>query len=757
MTKVIKKRNGKKVQFDISKILKAVERAYTAVEAEMPDSMRELLQDESNYDDCTTVEKVQNVLSEILFTYAPKNVYDKFISYRSDRAKQRKKKDLMSIVNIEINDITNDNANMNAKTPAGMMMKFAAETTKAFADEYFFSEDILDAMKSNYIYVHDKDYIWSGSLTCVQAPLDKLLTQGFRCGHGASRPAKRIETAAILAAISMETTQNEQHGGQAIPAFDFYMAPYVRMTYLEEIDKIAEICHLTDDVIEEYKNYQFTDYKPDTTEFYVNKAIERTISRVHQAMESFIHNMNTIHSRGGNQVVFSSINYGTDTSAEGRLIIREILKCTMQGVGNGSTAIFPIHVFKCKEGVNKNPGDPNYDLYKESWPVTARRFFPNYLNLDASYNKSEKWDANDPQRYYNEVATMGCRTRLWSNKFSDPTSIGRGNLSFTSINLPKLAIEIAIEDEFYVKTDNGYELTKDPEKYTDEAKQQRIDAYLKRLHKYADVVAKQLDDRYKFQSRVVKEQFPLLMSGVWMDSENLKPGDTIKDVIKHGSLGVSFIGLAETLIMLVGKHHGESDEAQKYGLEIIGYLNDLCKQYSDEYDHNYSCFATPAEGLSGRFTVIDRDEYGIIKDVTDKDFYTNSSHVPVWYQCTPQHKAEIEGPYHKLEPAGHIFYVEADADITKNPEVVDVINRIAWANDIGYSSINHNQARCKECNYETNDPVNFDMIEGGGAVCPMCGGDMSSLSRVTGYLSSTYEKQTFGKKAEILKRVVHTN
>lgn len=745
---VIKKRNGHKVDFDINKPISSVQRAYDACELEMTDFVRVTVGDPEYYEGCETVEDVSDKLENILFSSAPKKVYDAFSRYRTMRAEQRekkKKKDLMSIVNVEVNDITNDNANMNAMSPAGMMMKFAGEVTKSFTKENFLAPDVLQAMNDNYIYPHDLDYYPTKSLTCVQTPLDKLLSQGLFAGHGEIRPAKRIETAVIVAAISMETTQNEQHGGQSIPAFDFYMAPYVRKTYEEEVDKLAETVGLDSTVKEAYKKLEFDDYKEDVPGRHLQLIMSRTINRVHQAMESFIHNCNNIHSRGGNQVVFSSINYGTDTSAEGRLVIRELLKCTMQGVGNGATAIFPIHVFKCKKGVNFNPGDPNYDLYKMAWPVTARRFFPNYLNLDASFNKDIRWESRDPYRYNYEVATMGCRTRVWSDRFGKPTSIGRGNLSFTSINLPKIAIEIAIEDGFATKIKDGYKLF--PNETT---ARERVDRFKLRLKKYADMVAKQLDDRYKFQATALKEQFPLLMSGVWKDSEGLKPGETIESVIKHGTLGVSFIGLAETLIMLTGHHHGESQEAQQLGLEIVGYLNDLCKQYSEEYDHNYSCFATPAEGLSGRFTVVDRAKYGIIEHVTDKDYYTNSSHVPVWYNCSPMHKAKVECPYHKLEPAGHIFYVEADADITRNPDAVGAVNMIAFANDAGYVSINHTQRRCRDCNYETNDP-NLSR----GSKCPKCGGTMSTLDRVTGYLSSTYEKQTFGKQAEILDRVVH--
>ncbi len=752
MSSKIRKRSGHQVPFDIEKIFKAVDAAFESCNKKCPATFKSILSQNTNkFKTAATVERIQDVIEDLLLSCGHIDIYKHFSNYRAMRAEQREKMknaDLMSIVNVEINDITTDNANMSAQSPAGMMMKFAGELTKPFSKQFFLASDVLDAINRNYIYVHDLDYYPTKSLTCVQTPLDKMLQNGLFAGHGEIRPAKRIETAVIVAAISMETTQNEQHGGQAIPAFDFYMAPYVRKTYDEEIEKLAEVLGWNEAKIVEHKDYPVTEYTEDAVDNqYLKIVMKRTINRVHQSMESFIHNCNNIHSRGGNQVVFSSINYGTDTSAEGRLVIKELLTCTMQGVGNGATAIFPIHVFKCKAGVNKNPGDPNYDLYKMSWPVTARRFFPNYLNLDATFNQSPEWDANDPKRYMHEVATMGCRTRIWADRFGESTSVGRGNLSFTSINLPKLAIEAAIETGFYIKTEDGYIINEHaPSQVSD-----RIHVFRKKLKKYADLVAKQLDDRYKFQATALKEQFPLLMSGIWKDSENLKRGQTVEDVIKHGTLGISFIGLAEALIMLTGKHHGEDAYSQSLGLEIVETLDKLCKMYSDEYNHNYSCFATPAEGLSGRFTVVDRKEYGIIEHVTDKDYYTNSSHVPVWYHCSPQHKAEIEGPYHQYESAGHIFYVEADADLTKNPEYVDHINRLAWDNNVGYSSINHTQGRCKDCNFESNDP-NLHRF---GSVCPHCGGEWSTLDRVTGYLSSTYDKQAFGKKAEILDRIVH--
>ena len=1049
MSSKIRKRSGHQVDFDMQKIFTAVELAFESCGKKCPDTFRSILNQNTNkFKTAGTVEKIQDEIENLLLSCGYVKIYKHFATYRAQRAEYRekmKKQDFTSIISLEINDITTDNGNMNAQSPAGMMMKFASETTKQFSKDTLLAPDVLAAMNANRIYVHDLDYYPTRSLTCVQTPLNKVLNEGMVAGHGEIRGVKHIETAATVAMISLETSQNEMHGGQSIPAFDFYMAPYVRLAFIDELKKIEETSFRD---LSEFYNLELADYEP-VGVHYIDLAIKRTVRRVHQAMEGFIHNANNIHSRGGNQVVFSSINYGTDTSAEGRLIIREVLKCTMEGVGNGATAIFPIHVFKCKEGVNKNPGDPNYDLYKMSWPVAARRFFPNYLNLDSTFNKDEAWDANDPERYMHEVATMGaldgkehlyikigdghpmdisikdffeycktnelhnarpsqifynkapkpirigdkriqckscissgpgvyaitylpedltyigstkslsrrlaehkcsikltgkidagfnpadydesnykfevlmetpnyakeekryienlpninfrgtqskyyklvttagnklvaerpnfkqnlkrqqelidlehldikvldrnnqwtkvkhvfkndrhntplmmhiyyvehdkeyclsctedhplftgenfvradqlkvgdiiyradglampisrigwhwksvdsydigtasgtfigsdiimhnCRTRTYENGFGPKTSVGRGNLSFTSINLPGLAIETAIETGFYKKTDTGYEINPDCTTSISE----RIKLFRKKLKANADIVAKQLDDRFKFQSKALAKQFPLLMSKLWVGSEGLKQNDTIESVINQGTLAVSFIGLAEALIMLTGKHHGEDAYSQSLGLELVEYLYTLCKGYTHEYGHNYGCFATPAEGLSGRFTIADRAKYGIIKNVTDKDYYTNSSHVPVWYHCTPQHKAEIECPYHKFETAGHIFYVETDGDLNKNPEYIDAINRMAWKNDCGYNAINHNQMRCSCCNYEPDEEVNFKQIVEGTGVCPKCGGVMSSLSRTTGYLVDIYEKQTFGKKAEIAARVAHT-
>ena len=591
------------------------------------------------------------------------------------------------------------------------------------------AEDVREAVTGGYIHIHDKDYYPTKSLTCIQHPLDIVLEHGLKAGHGESRPAKRIETASVLACISMETVQNEMHGGQAIPAFDFYLAPFVRKTFQEELRKLAEYdntdySHLYDTPISDYLKRDLTGLSGD--ERVIQQCVNQTVSRVHQSMEAFVHNMNTIHSRGGNQVVFSSINYGTDTSAEGRCIIREILNTTYEGVGNGSTAIFPIQIWKKKRGVSYLPEDPNYDLYKFACKVTARRFFPNFLNLDATFNQDPDWKADDPKRYIHEVATMGCRTRVFDNKFGPRTSIGRGNLSFTTINIVRLAIEcMDIED-----------------------KGERIAAFMRKLDWALDISAKQLNDRFNFQKTAFKKQFPLLMNGLWLGSEKLGPNDTIESVINQGTLAIGFIGLAETLIALIGKHHGESEEAQELGLRIVKHMRERINGYSESYQHNYSLFATPAEGLAGKFTRMDKKKFGIIKGVTDKDYYTNSSHIPVYYHCTPEHKAKIEGPYHEYEGAGHIFYVEIDGDATHNPQaimnIVDLIDKY----NIGYGSVNHNRNRCLDCGYED---ATEDLKE-----CPHCHStNIDTLQRITGYLVGTTNRWNSGKLAELKDRVIH--
>ena len=734
MIQTVLKRDGRVVGFNREKIAVAIRKAMLTTEKGEDEALVYKIVDriEVKGKEQSTVEEIQDMVEMQLMASPRKEVAKSYISYRDKRSIARKAKTremFLEIVEAKSNDVTRENANMNADTPAGMMMKFASETTKPFVDDYLLSEETLSAVRNNYLHIHDKDYYPTKSLTCIQHPLDKILDHGFQAGHGESRPTKRIETASIMACISMETVQNEMHGGQAIPAFDFYLAPYVRRSYIEEVKNIEkftelDLSHLYEVGIEDYSIRPLDSLKGD--ERYIQHAINRTVNRVHQSMEAFIHNMNTIHSRGGNQVVFSSINYGTDTSAEGRCIIRELLKSTYEGVGGGSTAIFPIQIWKKKRGVSYLPTDKNYDLYQYACKVAARRFYPNFVNLDASFNQHEKWDENDPKRYIYEVATMGCRTRVFENRFGEKTSIARGNLSFSTINIVRLAIEcMSIENQT-----------------------QRIEQFFAKLDDLLEITAKQLCDRYEFQKTALAKQFPLLMSALWSGCENLKPNDTVGRVINQGTLGIGFIGLAECLIALVGKHHGESEEAQALGLRIVTYMRDRANEFSERYQHNFSVLATPAEGLSGRFTGIDKKKFGIISGVTDKMYYTNSNHVPVYYKCSPKHKAKIEAPYHDLTRGGHIFYIEIDGDATHNPQAIMDIVDLMDKNNIGYCSVNHNRNRCMDCGYED---AQENLTQ-----CPKCGGkNIDKLQRITGYLVGTTERWNKAKLAELNDRIIH--
>ena len=736
MIQTVKKRDGRIVGFNEQKIMAAIRKAMLVTERGEDETLLQQISDRvaARGREQMSVEEIQDAVELELMKSSRKDVAQKYIAYRNQRSIARKAKTrevFLDIVNVKNNDVTRENANMNADTPAGMMMKFASESTKPFVDDYLLSERTREAVRHNYLHVHDKDYYPTKSLTCVQHPLDHIVNCGFIAGHGASRPAKRIETASVLACISLECAQNEMHGGQAIPAFDFYLAPFVRMTFQEELKSLEDLNgesyeHLYDKEVDDYLRRPLDGLQGEQR--VVQHAMNRTVSRVHQAMEAFIHNMNTIHSRGGNQVVFSSVNYGTDTSAEGRCVMREILLSTYEGVGDGETAIFPIQIWKKKRGVNYLPEDRNYDLYELACKVTARRFFPNFLNLDATFNQTDEWRADDPERYLHEVATMGCRTRVFENRFGPKTSIGRGNLSFSTINIVRLAIECMQEKD----------------------EEQRIAKFFAKLDEQLEVAAAQLNDRYNFQKTALAKQFPLLMRSLWIGGEKLKPTDTVESVINQGTLGIGFIGLAECLVALTGKHHGESEEAQQLGLKIVTYMRDRVNEFSERYQHNYSVLATPAEGLAGKFTKVDRKDFGVIPGVTDRDYYTNSNHVPVYYKCSARHKAEVEAPYHDLTRGGHIFYVEIDGDATHNPQVimnvVDMMDRL----NMGYGSVNHNRNRCMDCGYENADP---NMKR-----CPRCGSEnIDRLQRITGYLVGTTDRWNHGKLAELNDRVTHVD
>lgn len=734
MIQTVVKRDGRIVGYNEEKIKAAIRKAMLQTEIGEDETLIQKIVDRIGItgDERMTVEDIQDRVELELMQSPRKEVAKRYIAYRDQRsiARRAKTRDMfLEIIEAKNNDITRENANMNTDSPAGMMMKFASETTKPFVDDYLLSQEARDAVKNGYLHIHDKDYYPTKSLTCVQHPLDRILRYGFIAGHGESRPAKRIETASIISCISLETAQNEMHGGQAIPAFDFYLAPFVRSSYIEEIKKTEKISgedlsdHYDED-IDDFIARPLDGLKG--KERLLQHAMNMTVERVHQSMEAFIHNMNTIHSRGGNQVVFSSINYGTDTSAEGRCIIRELLNSTYEGVGNGATAIFPIQIWKKKRGVSYLPEDRNHDLYKLACKVTARRFFPNFVNLDATFNHHDKWREDDPERYKYEVATMGCRTRVFENRYGEKTSIGRGNISFSTINIVRIAIEcMMIKD-----------------------RAERIERFFSKLDQVMDITARQLCDRFDFQKTALAKQFPLVMSRLWNGSENLKANDTIESVINQGTLGIGFIGLAECLVALTGKHHGESEESQALGLKIISHMRSRANEYSEKYQHNFSILATPAEGLSGKFTSRDRKSFGILPGITDKIYYTNSNHVPVYYNCSPRHKAEVEAPYHELTGGGHIFYVEIDGDATHNPQAIASIVDMMDQYNIGYCSVNHNRNRCMDCGYED---ASESLDE-----CPKCKSKaIDKLQRITGYLVGTTDRWNNAKLAELNDRVVH--
>lgn len=578
--------------------------------------------------------------------------------------------DSITILQAKDSDLKRDNANINGDSPMGAMLQYGANSAKEYNLEYLIKPEISELHRSGWIHIHDLDfYAWT--TTCTQIELRKLFKDGFNTGHGHLRAPKSIGSYAALAAIAIQSNQNDQHGGQSVVDFDYAMAEGVKhtyMKYLKEARKIAEDLCGQD---AQWNERWILDY-----------AMEKTTRDTYQAMEGFIHNLNTMHSRAGAQVPFSSINYGTDTSWEGRLAIEQLLLATEAGLGQGETPIFPIQIFRVKEGVNYNPEDPNYDLFKLAMRVSAKRLFPNFAFIDAPFNL-QYYKPGHPET---EVAYMGCRTRVMGNVYDKTREVapGRGNLSFTSINLPRLAIESKGEMLIF------FDL----------------------LRKMLDKTMMQLLDRYEIQASRMARNFPFLMGeGVWMDSDKLGPDDEVREVLKHGTLSIGFCGLAECLVALTGEHHGESQSAQKLGLKIVKYIRDYCDRKSQELGMNVTCLATPAESLAGRLLRADKAKYGVIKGVTDREYYTNSFHVPVYYHLPAMQKIDIEAPYHALTNAGHISYVELDGDPTKNLAAFERIVRHMKEAGIGYGSINHPVDRDPLCGY--NGIIND--------VCPCCG------------------------------------
>nr|DAG42341.1 MAG TPA: anaerobic ribonucleoside triphosphate reductase [Caudoviricetes sp.] len=615
--------------------------------------------------------------------------------------------DSITVLQAKDSDLKRDNANINGDSPMGAMLQYGANTAKEYNLEYLVDPEIAKLHRDGWIHIHDLDfYAWT--TTCTQIELRKLFKNGFNTGHGHLRAPKSIGSYAALAAIAIQSNQNDQHGGQSVVDFDYAMAEGVRYTYQKYLKEGYAICERLNDLKDK--------------EWILDYAMEKTTRDTYQAMEGLVHNLNTMHSRAGAQVPFSSINYGTDTSWEGRLAIEQLLLATEAGLGNGETPIFPIQIFRVKEGVNYNPDDPNYDLFELAMKVSAKRLFPNFAFIDAPFNL-QYYKPGHPET---EVAYMGCRTRVMGNVYDPSREIapGRGNLSFTSINLPRLGIE-----------SKGDYLT-----------------FFKLLDKMLDATMQQLLDRYKIQASRVVRNFPFLMGeGVWMDSDGLSPDDTVGEVLKHGTLSIGFCGLAECLVALNGKHHGEDEFSQELGLRIVGYIRDYCNRKSIELGMNVTCLATPAESLAGRLLRSDRERYGIIKGVTDREYYTNSFHVPVYYHLPALNKIDIEAPYHALTNAGHISYVELDGDPTKNLAAFERVVRHMKEAGIGYGSINHPVDRDPVCGY--NGIIND--------TCPCCGRSETDgvpferIRRITGYLVGTLDKWNDAKRAEERDRVKH--
>ncbi len=615
--------------------------------------------------------------------------------------------DSITVLQAKDSDLKRDNANINGDSPMGAMLQYGANSAKEYNLSYLVRPEIAKLHRDGWIHIHDLDfYAWT--TTCTQIELRKLFKNGFNTGHGHLRAPKSIGSYAALAAIAIQSNQNDQHGGQSVVDFDYAMAEGVRYTYDKYYNEACSIVNELDPDI-------------DRVSWIMEYASKKTVRDTYQAMEGFIHNLNTMHSRAGAQVPFSSINYGTDTSWEGRLAIEQLLLATEAGLGHGETPIFPIQIFRVKEGVNYNSEDPNYDLFKLAMRVSAKRLFPNFAFIDAPFNL-QYYKPGHPET---EVAYMGCRTRVMGNVYDPSREIapGRGNLSFTSINLPRLGIE---------------------------AKGDTL-IFFNRLDDMLDMTMQQLLDRYKIQASRVARNFPFLMGeGVWMDSDGLSPDDKVGEVLKHGTLSIGFCGLAECLVALTGYHHGENEAAQNLGLRIVRYIRAYCNRQSSSLGMNVTCLATPAESLAGRLLRSDRERYGIIKGVTDREYYTNSFHVPVYYDIPALEKIDIEAPYHALTNAGHISYVELDGDPTKNLAAFERVVRHMKEAGVGYGSINHPVDRDPVCGY--NGIIND--------TCPKCGRkedgqSFERIRRITGYLVGTLDKWNDAKKAEERDRVKH--
>ena len=768
MITTIIKRDGRTAIYDRQKIAEAIFKAASSLGGTNYDTSVRLAIEVENYlegllgEQTPTVEQIQDAVEKVLIESGHARTAKEFILYRAERTRVREMNTRLMRVFEDLtfqdsaeNNTKRENANINSDTAMGTMLKYGSEGAKQFYEMFILDPRFAKAHMEGDIHIHDLDFL-TLTTTCCQINIEKLFSGGFNTGNGYIREPQDIQSYAALACIAIQSNQNDQHGGQSIPNFDYAMAGGVRKTYrrqyirnlekaldfagaedtqraAREAVEIVEREHGLSPILADNNGFSeaispiLEEMLPDGDAAHVldftRKHTEREIKRsTYQAMEALVHNLNTMHSRAGAQIPFSSLNYGTDTSPEGRLVIRSILLATEAGLGNGETPIFPIHIFKVKEGVNYNIDDPNYDLFRLACKVSAKRLFPNFSFLDAAFNASYY----QPGKPETEAAYMGCRTRVVANSHDPSRQVvdGRGNLSFTSVNLPRIAIK-----------SHG-----------------NVDFFFEELERQLDLVCDQLMDRYRIVAQKKVRNFPFLMGqGIWMDSEKLGPDDTIGEVLKHGTLTVGFIGLAEALKALVGQHHGESAEAQNLGLDIVGFMRSKMDAKARETGFNYSLIATPGEGLSGRFVGIDKKKFGIIEGVTDREYYTNSFHVPVHFSISAFDKIRLEAPYHALTNGGHITYVELDGDPCQNVEAFESIVRFMKEAGVGYGSINHPVDRDPVCGFNGIIP----------GECPRCGRAEADgpaferIRRITGYLVGTLDRFNDAKRAEESERVKH--
>lgn len=770
MITTITKRDGRTVHFDINKIASAIEKAFAATIGKKDYAICLALAQEvsdifeEKQIDSPTVEQIQDTVERVLINHGHVRTAKAYILYRAERTRVRNMNDRLMKTFEDItykdatdSDIKRENANIDGNTAMGSMLKYGSEGAKHFYESYVLNPAHSEAHRNGDIHIHDLDF-YTLTTTCCQIDLIKLFHDGFSTGHGVLREPNDIASYASLACIAIQSNQNDQHGGQSIANFDYGLAPGVAKTYkkryrsnltsLIEVMDCAAHAKKTKEIFQTLTaenliptldgSQTYTDREkallieagvPEEIldkiqSFSAKKATEETDKATYQAMEALLHNLNTMHSRAGAQTPFSSINYGMDTSTEGRMVMKNMLLVTEAGLGNGETAIFPIQIFRVKDGINFNPGEPNYDLFKLSCRVSAKRLFPNFSFQDTPFNL-QYYKEGHPET---EIAYMGCRTRVIGN-VNDPEreiTYGRGNLSFTSINLPRIAI----------------------------LANKNIDWFFSELDRKIDLVVEQLLERFEIQAKKKVHNYPFLMGeGVWIDSEKLNYDDEVREVLKHGTLSVGFIGLAEALKALLGVHHGESEIAQNLGLDIIGHMRKRMDDLSAETHLNFSLLATPAEGLSGRFVRMDRERFGSIEGVTDREYYTNSFHIPVYYPISAYKKIQLEAPYHELTNAGHITYIELDGDPSTNLDAFEKVIRYMKAQGIGYGSINHPVDRDPVCGY--NGII--------GDTCPKCGRSETDgeygfqrIRRITGYLVGTLDRFNNAKRAEVRDRVKHS-